>query len=1818
MKMQGLSIIIPSYNEAANVVPLVERIASAFKKGTIAYEIIFVDDHSTDRTRANIRALTKRYPVQLLLKEGHRGKGYSILEGAKAAKYEYIAMLDADLQYPPEILPKLYEQATTHGIGVARRKTYKSSWIRSVASRLNAFVFGRLLLNLNTDVQSGCKIFPSEVFEHVDHRLISAWAIDMPLLYTAYELGYTAGHVDIDFYPRSHGSSNVQFFHAATQIALGAIRTKLSGRIRELKTADKGEMNGAGLAYRRKRFITHTTLPHHLSAIVPLTAWQKGFVGMLTLACIAGLLTNAKGTAIMFTASISAIYFADVLFNLFVIMKSLHNPPELITTQEELAAIRDKELPIYTILCPLYREAKVLPQFVHAMDAMHWPKEKLDILLLLEADDEETIRSARALELPPYYRIIIVPHSEPKTKPKACNYGLTHARGEYVVVFDAEDKPEPDQLKKAYHAFSQAPDTIACMQAKLNYYNPHHNVLTRLFTAEYSLWFDVILPGLQSIQTTIPLGGTSNHFRLRTLVALHGWDPFNVTEDADLGTRLFRSGYKTAIINSITLEEANSDLKNWFRQRSRWIKGYIQTYFVHLRNPVRFTRQYGRHAILFQLIVGGKIAFMLINPILWGITISYFTLFSFVGPTIEAIYPGPVFYMAATSLVVGNFISLYNYMIGVAKREQWELVKYVFLIPLYWLMISIGAGIAVFQFIVKPYYWEKTIHGLHLIHEETRREKELMRLKNTSSRAAYIQRLADLVQSRQLLGGGLLILSSMIGNVMNFLYNAYLGRHLTLEDFGEISLFGSLLSLSAVPLSALSRTVTHTSAFLLGKFGLPVKSLWISLKARALLYSMAISFLWLLITPLLMRFFRMSDALPFILFTPVWVIGSFNAINGGFLNGNLLFATTALTAVLESATKFAFTAGFISVDLHQYVYASIPLSLFLVMLVEGWSINRLPNKKPVKAPKANDLVLSRKFYLTSILMSLTKATYLSLDLVLAKHFLTPIEAGAYSYLSLAGKMVYFLSSTISQFLIPYVSRDIGAGTSPKQSYKRLLLLISLVNVAAFLIFGAFGYITAPLLWGSKAILIIRYLPAYALAMALFSTTSAIITYQQIRGRHFFPIFAFLLALLMVVGMYLEHHSIGEIVAVVSIASVISLAGVLLLTKFYGVALDVFHAFIDFVGLFRPLPPTSPYTDGTLRILIFNWRDLRHKWAGGAEVYLHEISKRWVDQGHEVTIFSGNDGKSARFERLDGVRLVRRGGFYLVYLWAFLYYFLRLRGRYDIIIDSENGLPFFTPLYVSEPVFLLIHHVHQEVFRKRLVPPFSWVAQFLERYVMPIVYRHTEVITVSPSSKKDILLHKLTARDPHIIYNGVDLSTYVPGIKSKEPSILYLGRLTTTKSVDVLIHAVKSLIDSVPNVQVTIAGDGPAKRSLERLTKKLNLDQVITFTGRVSETEKIELYKSAWAFVNPSLIEGWGITTIEANACGTPVIASDVAGLRDAVCDAYSGFLVPYGNIAKLTAKLQDLLTNTDMRINMSQESRRWASKFDWGTSAALAMKAIKSVRSTQHEFTWIKSAKSPSYPKHLTLGTANYRGRTIFVKSWTNPPKSAFNEVSAYQTLATKLTNKVRLPRLLFVDRIGRTLNVGLEYIEGKTLGSFSEAKQLAVYTKVLSALGRIDTSGKAAVKRPGSYILATFPYILLKAARLRPKFAILFLISAFHFAMNSINLLRGKLKLAHRDLGADNIIVTETYIYLIDWQYVALTLPVYELVGAWRSLSRDRRFGARFLKHVKTRYRLDTLSWAQFKSLSIYYSLLGLTDPNYHPTRVNDFIRILRTANRL
>jgi len=417
---------------------------------------------------------------------------------------------------------------------------------------------------------------------------------------------------------------------------------------------------------------------------------------------------------------ISAIVFVNILVqfgylvvNLFKFIVSLagaFTEIEFKVEDELVKYIDPRELPVYTILVPAYREPEVIPFLVRALKNLDYPLNKLDVLFLLEEDDEETIRAVEAASPPASWRIIRIPDAVPKTKPKACNYGLLFARGKYLVIYDAEDIPEPDQLKKAVIAFKLHPENYICFQAALNFFNRDENFLTKMFTLEYSYWFDYMLPGLHRLRMIIPLGGTSNHFKTQKLIEIGAWDPFNVTEDADLGVRAYERGYKVGVINSTTYEEANSKLGNWIRQRSRWIKGYMQTWLVHTRHPIRLYRRLGfRGFISFHLLIGGTPFMFLVNPILWLIFIYWLITKT---ALFEVFFPPFVLYSALFNLLFGNFLAIYLSMLAVFKRKYYKLLPYALLNPIYWILHSIAAYKALYELFTKPYYWQKTQHGI--------------------------------------------------------------------------------------------------------------------------------------------------------------------------------------------------------------------------------------------------------------------------------------------------------------------------------------------------------------------------------------------------------------------------------------------------------------------------------------------------------------------------------------------------------------------------------------------------------------------------------------------------------------------------------------------------------------------------------------------------------------------------------------------------------------------------------------------------------------------------------------------------------------------------------------------------------------------------------------------------------------------------------------------------------------------------------------------------------------------------------------------------
>ena len=376
---------------------------------------------------------------------------------------------------------------------------------------------------------------------------------------------------------------------------------------------------------------------------------------------------------------------------------------------------------------------------------------------------------------------------------------------------------------------------------------------------------------------------------------------------------------------------------------------------------------------------------------------------------------------------------------------------------------------------------------------------------------------------------------------------------------------------------------------------------------------------------------------------------------------------------------------------------------------------------------------------------------------------------------------------------------------------------------------------------------------------------------------------------------------------------------------------------------RSMGEVSPHKSRRkpVRILIFNWRDITHPWAGGAEAYMHELGKRWVRDGCEVTWVSERYRVGSRLEVIDGIRIHRIGGRYTLYpLAAFAY--LRLRNRCDVIIDCENGIPFFTPLYSHKPIFLLIFHLHGDVFRRELSPWLRWLALWLEAWLMPRVYRGKQVVTISPSTSADLLAKGYDGRRLAIVVPGVELPNSEPnGSRSETPLVIYVGRLKRYKSVDVLLRAMPTVLTKFPESRLAIIGQGPDRQRLERLAWELGLTASVRFHGYVDNQARNKLLSRSWVAVCPSAFEGWGVSCLEASASGTAVIAARVGGLKDAVIDGVTGVLVPYGDAPHLAQEISRLLADSDRRKVMGEAGRLWAGSHNWDGSAEIFLRKIR-------------------------------------------------------------------------------------------------------------------------------------------------------------------------------------------------------------------------------------------------------------------------------------
>lgn len=435
-------------------------------------------------------------------------------------------------------------------------------------------------------------------------------------------------------------------------------------------------------------------------------SFGKYILGFFIAAAIAGLTyyLSLHAVIVLLETAIAVTFLSWASLRIYACL--LPSAPALTVSAS------DQELPFYSILVPLHREAAVVADLVAAISALNYPREKLEVKLILEPDDPETLAAINGIRLDPCFETIIASPLGPRTKPKALRAAMPFVRGDYLVIYDAEDRPHPDQLRDAYAKFCTGAENLACVQAKLAIDNKRSNFLTAHFRAEYSGIFEVLLPAIVQLQLPVPLGGTSNHFRTDILRKVGSWDPHNVTEDADLGIRLTRFGYAIDVVGSRTGEEAPERIGAWLMQRTRWMKGWLQTLFVHMRNPVRLYQQLGwRRFIAFQLLIGGTVLAALLHPFFLG----WLLIDAFYGTLLmEAVSPQDALKKSVVFLTLasGYFASGLLAFVGLWRSKQFASAWILPTIPIYWLLLSLAAWRAVWKLVRAPYHWEKTEHGI--------------------------------------------------------------------------------------------------------------------------------------------------------------------------------------------------------------------------------------------------------------------------------------------------------------------------------------------------------------------------------------------------------------------------------------------------------------------------------------------------------------------------------------------------------------------------------------------------------------------------------------------------------------------------------------------------------------------------------------------------------------------------------------------------------------------------------------------------------------------------------------------------------------------------------------------------------------------------------------------------------------------------------------------------------------------------------------------------------------------------------------------------
>ncbi len=781
---------------------------------------------------------------------------------------------------------------------------------------------------------------------------------------------------------------------------------------------------------------------------------------------------------------------------------------------------------------------------------------------------------------------------------------------------------------------------------------------------------------------------------------------------------------------------------------------------------------------------------------------------------------------------------------------------------------------------------------------------------------------------------------SMAANFFNWTFNLLAGRVLAKEELAALAVFLSFQYLLNVPAAALGMTVSRFTAFFRQK-GEPQKHFYFFRQYWWFSWAVSLFFLsvFLLSGNFLKGFFGFNGNFLFWAFALIFIPLFLLSFETGVLLGQMAFVWVGFLYFWEALVKLLFLLLTPQIPALKVLFSPLGLAVLAlpVSVAAAWAVSLFLGRSFHPLPTAEKIGDKEKFRETyrflgnSFFVSLGLVLVYSLDVLLVNHYFSPSQAGVYAVLSLLGKVLFFSAGSFISLLIPLTARAQARGESTGRPLGLVLAAVFLIGGGIWLAYALAPDLTVRLLLGGRGLVALPYLTRYSLAMLFLSLAACLTAFGLAKKNYWTSFWLGAAAVLQGVLIVFFHQSLSEVVSVVFW----TLLGLLLVvggSEAAGVTprslLNNLKSFWQLFSFEGPKPARKK-----MKVLVFNWRDLKHCRAGGAEVYLQKIAEGLVKKNFAVTIFTANDGHCQAKETTGGVEIIRRGGFITVYFWAAVYFLFKFRGRFDVVIDSENGIPFFSPLYAGAPVILLVYHVHRDIFFRSLPPPFSWLAIFLEASLMPAVYRRSLVAAISQSTAED-LGRGIGLKADLIIPAGIDTEFFHRCPKKKTPQIIYLGRLKKYKSVGVLLEAFRPVAQKVPKARLVIAGEGDQRPFLENQTHRLGLERKVRFTGKVTEREKVKLLGESWVMVNPSYQEGWGMVCLEAGACGTPVLASRVDGLKEAVGEGESGYLFEYGNTEELSFRLKDLLADKEKREKLSKDARRWSEKFTWEKQVA--------------------------------------------------------------------------------------------------------------------------------------------------------------------------------------------------------------------------------------------------------------------------------------------